>query len=356
MLNEKRSAILEIEERHNIRIIVIPSPSLETPNFELERVREGTKPELSSQASYKLIPEPRESSISPKRNIQKPAVAAIQISAPPHPPARKPASDIEIQVSSRKPGLITRIWHSLFAPLPETSNPELSHTPNKKPGGAKSSIIQGNHKKPTQKRRTSENRIQARRALEEQSSTSLAMDAEVNINEANPLAHDMKTDENKRSSATRTNRNSRRRRSNNRRKNHNKTIEEETGVTDNETRSTINEIFTENTESTATQPTSLRKNDDQSEDEVDFQPAVNVEKVILTPAPEDQSAVPGRVDSTETHSNKVEIAPPTNMVTVTSELVQAKGDAPLPSGTDKVEAVDTRGDKPTDAVDTKQKP
>ncbi len=354
MLNEKRSAILEIEERHNIKIIVIPSPNLETPNFELERVREGAKPELSSQASYKLIPEPLESSVSPKRNIQKPAIAAIQISAPPHPPARKPASDIEIQESDRKPGLITRIWHSLFAPVPETSNPESSHTPNKKPGGAESSIIQGNHKKPTQKRRISENRTQTKRVLEEQSPTSLAVDAEVGINEANPLVHDTKADENKRSSTTRTSRNSRRRRSNNRRRNRNKTIEEETGVTDSKAHSIINETFTEDIESATTQPAPLRKDDNQSEDEVDFQPTVNVEKEVFTPAPEGQPTSQERIDSTENHSGKVEIVPSTNMAA--SELVQVENDAPLPSGTDEVEAVDTRGDKPTDAVDAKQKP
>ena len=38
LLNEKRSNIGEIEERHHVRVIIIPDPNLETPHFNVERL------------------------------------------------------------------------------------------------------------------------------------------------------------------------------------------------------------------------------------------------------------------------------------------------------------------------------
>lgn len=51
LLNEKRNAISNIEKRHNVQIVVVPSESMETPHFNVYRLREN---EVTSMLSYHL--------------------------------------------------------------------------------------------------------------------------------------------------------------------------------------------------------------------------------------------------------------------------------------------------------------
>lgn len=52
LLNEKRSALRVIEERNKVNILVIPNQHLETPHFDVARIR---KDELTDVQSYKLL-------------------------------------------------------------------------------------------------------------------------------------------------------------------------------------------------------------------------------------------------------------------------------------------------------------
>jgi ribonuclease E len=57
LLNEKRSVIQQIEQRQNISIIVIPSKHLETPDFEIQRIRTSAQDdEVPKGASYQMAP------------------------------------------------------------------------------------------------------------------------------------------------------------------------------------------------------------------------------------------------------------------------------------------------------------
>ena len=40
LLNEKRSAVNEIETSGNVRVLIVPNPHLETPHFEVIRLRD----------------------------------------------------------------------------------------------------------------------------------------------------------------------------------------------------------------------------------------------------------------------------------------------------------------------------
>lgn len=53
MLNEKRDYLSEIEARQNMRIVVIPTPHLESPHYKLEKVYSSGK----ARESYKMITE-----------------------------------------------------------------------------------------------------------------------------------------------------------------------------------------------------------------------------------------------------------------------------------------------------------
>lgn len=56
LLNEKREMVFELERRHEIRIILIPNPRLETPRYEITRVRqEENDRETQSTSSYEMI-------------------------------------------------------------------------------------------------------------------------------------------------------------------------------------------------------------------------------------------------------------------------------------------------------------
>ena len=55
ILNEKRQAIIDIEKRQSVSVIVVPSSHLLTPQYEIERVRQSDISEKDEKlASYKL--------------------------------------------------------------------------------------------------------------------------------------------------------------------------------------------------------------------------------------------------------------------------------------------------------------
>lgn len=56
LLNEKRSAVADIEKRHQVSVIVIPSKHLETPAYEIQRVRStGAEEEGERKPSYQML-------------------------------------------------------------------------------------------------------------------------------------------------------------------------------------------------------------------------------------------------------------------------------------------------------------
>ncbi|MFH1767107.1 MAG: Rne/Rng family ribonuclease, partial [Patescibacteria group bacterium] len=60
LLNEKRAAISRIEERQNVRIIIIPTPQLKTPKYKIRKLRANELPRGErSIPSYKLIELPK---------------------------------------------------------------------------------------------------------------------------------------------------------------------------------------------------------------------------------------------------------------------------------------------------------
>ncbi|MBK6959910.1 MAG: Rne/Rng family ribonuclease [Gammaproteobacteria bacterium] len=91
LLNEKRRAILDIETRHGIRVAILPSESMETPHYEVQRIREQDNvPDMYSyqvinQLTVENLPDPLELESTPL--LPEPAVQSL----PPQSPAPKPA-------------------------------------------------------------------------------------------------------------------------------------------------------------------------------------------------------------------------------------------------------------------------
>ena len=99
LLNEKRKAISNIESRNNTRVVVVPNADLETPHFEVLRLRDDDSANL--ETSYKIsgtIEDTSATEEEPTRPPAQPAVQQIAHTAPAPTPVEKP-----------KPGLFSRL-------------------------------------------------------------------------------------------------------------------------------------------------------------------------------------------------------------------------------------------------------
>lgn len=122
LLNEKRLAIHDIESRQEVDVVLIPNPHLDTPNYEVERVRrQDASSKDEEKASYKLLAEAQ-----PATNFgqdreeppkaEEPAVKRLTPPSPAPAPA-KPAAAAAPAASQGEgeTGIIKRIWNSLFS-------------------------------------------------------------------------------------------------------------------------------------------------------------------------------------------------------------------------------------------------
>ena len=113
LLNEKRAAIREIENRQDIAIIMVPDPLVPSPNYEIHRVRDvDPSHEANRQASYQLTTESTDiaqlAQETGRRRVDEPAVKSVSPTLPaPSGGAAKADSG---------PGLLARLWGMLFSP------------------------------------------------------------------------------------------------------------------------------------------------------------------------------------------------------------------------------------------------
>ncbi|WP_332328301.1 Rne/Rng family ribonuclease [Endozoicomonas sp. GU-1] len=114
LLNEKRKMIAKIEKRHDARIIVIPNANLETPHYDVQRLRDDNLQDRES--SYEIILEGEDASPEELTTATRPQPrqqAAVRNVAPAQP---APA----IKAPEAKPGFIG----SLLKSISSLFNPE----------------------------------------------------------------------------------------------------------------------------------------------------------------------------------------------------------------------------------------
>lgn len=127
LLNEKRDSIVNIQKRRNIELTVIPNPHMDTPHFEIMRVRTDDMETVG--ASYTQISEPEDTDadlmadrLANPVQTQQEAVVGNVIPTQPAPQidrtdrrsATTPASESEVLDVQKNPGLIRRILNGLF--------------------------------------------------------------------------------------------------------------------------------------------------------------------------------------------------------------------------------------------------
>lgn len=116
LLNEKRRAVSDIERRHpGARILIIAQPDMETPHFEIRRVR--SQDNETSRSSYETIKPLEEgevpASLQRVGELPEPPKPAVQAVAHDR-PAPAPRKATKEEPKEKKPGLLKRILVALF--------------------------------------------------------------------------------------------------------------------------------------------------------------------------------------------------------------------------------------------------
>ncbi|HET8704704.1 MAG TPA: ribonuclease E, partial [Pseudomonadales bacterium] len=124
LLNEKREAIVTVERRNNVRVLIIPNPHFHTPHFDVTRIRSD---QLSAGAetapSYELITEPDHQAAAQQLTaIAEPVVrkqeAAVKMITPTTPAPTRTDKVAVAQEEKKEQGFFERFtgwWSNLFA-------------------------------------------------------------------------------------------------------------------------------------------------------------------------------------------------------------------------------------------------
>jgi ribonuclease E len=103
LINEKRQAILDIERKHHIKIILMPSQHLETPNYVFKRVKKDEATDGPEEASYNLVSKPEQ----PKQQYGKNAVNQRTHNIP-------AVAHLNPNTAPQRPGIIRRFLTTIL--------------------------------------------------------------------------------------------------------------------------------------------------------------------------------------------------------------------------------------------------
>lgn len=162
LLNEKRQAIHDIEQRQDVGVVLIPNIHLETPHYEIERIRDQDMPEgTGEEASYRMMVEPEASTPDFAKPAEvkpeEPMVKRVIPSSPaPTPQASKVAAVEEKQPEPvRETGFFKKLWQAITGDqaqlIPEQESKQVKPEKPRSKGKAKT----GGEENSSRSRRTS---------------------------------------------------------------------------------------------------------------------------------------------------------------------------------------------------------
>ena len=112
LLNEKRDAVREIEERNNAQALLVPDTNLVTPHYEIERIRSSETDHDAVQLNSHELATKKVTSYTPtadKVQIAESETAAVQTVAPPS-PIPPPAAKADTTAVAERGGFFSRIF------------------------------------------------------------------------------------------------------------------------------------------------------------------------------------------------------------------------------------------------------
>ncbi len=131
LLNEKRRGLLEIEQRHDVPVVIVADNQLETPHFNVQRIREGELGEETSKPSYyRTSPRKQEVHALTRANLNIPPAPAVKAVKPASPaPIREDREDEEPRVKPapqpQKPQQVASQPRPQAQPAPGAKKPGL---------------------------------------------------------------------------------------------------------------------------------------------------------------------------------------------------------------------------------------
>lgn len=142
LLNEKRDVISTIEKRNNVRVLVIPNPNLETPNFEVQRLRDDHTAVISKENSFEITADAGEQveEFTKDKLAEKSSKAAVTNVRLTQPTPTQPASKEQTSLVDS----VTRFLSGLFkSEEPQKSTPEVTPTTHQKRQQNRNNLPQG---------------------------------------------------------------------------------------------------------------------------------------------------------------------------------------------------------------------
>ena len=143
LLNEKRKSIADLEQRYTVSIYIIPNEQLETPHFEVARVRSGDEENVSSfhlkTQVDKPVYTPRDSQSSSRS--EQPALQGFTAPTP-APVATETKATVAAATApaapdNKAPGLLNRVFCALAGWFKGTAEPQQAVTPAPAPAPEK---------------------------------------------------------------------------------------------------------------------------------------------------------------------------------------------------------------------------
>ncbi|WP_455365506.1 ribonuclease E [Kaarinaea lacus] len=128
LLNEKRQALIDIETRQKINLLLLPNESFESPHYDIQRLKASEVSQTAAtQSSYEMTVEreeaPESMAETQKAQLEVPAVKSVVPSQPAPPPQTE---------TREQPGFLKRLFGSLFGATEEQEKPAV-----KKPSAAR---------------------------------------------------------------------------------------------------------------------------------------------------------------------------------------------------------------------------
>ena len=123
LLNEKRQEVIDIERRTKTHIVIVPNVNMETPQYEVQGIRNGDEGTDLDAPSYELtdFAVPEAEGPSPRRSAAATADEPVVKTVPPTAPA--PTKAKSATATDDQPGFWRRLWASLFSDASPATQP-----------------------------------------------------------------------------------------------------------------------------------------------------------------------------------------------------------------------------------------
>ncbi|WP_022962398.1 ribonuclease E [Halopseudomonas pelagia] len=157
LLNEKRDALAKTEERTKVRLLILPSEHMETPHFDVQRLRDDHESVLNGETSYTMSSEivaEEPAPVSQTKAIVR-QEAAVKTIAPSR-PAPSPVAAAAQAIQEAQPGIFKGLIKSLVSLFASDEQPV--STEASKPEAKAESRPANRDNKRNDERRNSRNR------------------------------------------------------------------------------------------------------------------------------------------------------------------------------------------------------